>query len=197
MTNYPKWRNRPAGVDAVMAQEASGAVTWMADDKEGTPRDVVNNSGSVVNHMVFKAFGQDVYESNSSYARWNSFGGSHEDIYTSLNLNGRRWDDPATAKWLSQDPSDFSAGDPDLSRVVLNDPTNLIDPSGLAPESYLSAVVVSHFESGTIADVYTQLPDKDPVLALHWDASVGRIAQMKAVLTSLQSGGVQLVLTGD
>src|SRR5690348_3638526 len=65
----------PADVDAVMAQEASGVVTWMLDDNLGTTRDVVNNSGSVVNHEVYSVFGQDVYESNSSYTHWTGFGG--------------------------------------------------------------------------------------------------------------------------
>src|SRR5690348_8171880 len=63
----------PAGVDVVMAQGAVSSttspdvVTWMLDDNLGTTRDVVNNSGSIVNHEVYSSFGQDVYESNSSY----------------------------------------------------------------------------------------------------------------------------------
>ena len=60
------------------------------------------------------------------------FRGGHDDIYTGLNLDGRRWSRPSNGKWLSQDPSDFSSRDTDLSPIVANDPTDAIDPSGLA-----------------------------------------------------------------
>jgi RHS repeat-associated protein len=129
----------PAGVDAVMAQgavtslDAADVVTWMIDDNEGTPRDVTDNSGTVENHIVYASFGQDVYESDSAYIHWNGFGGSHDDSYTGLNNNGLRWDDPGTGKWLSQDPSGFTAGDTDLSRMIRNSPINAVDPSGLWP----------------------------------------------------------------
>lgn len=39
--------------------------------------------------------------------------------------------DPNIGRWLEQDPIGFEAGDTDLYRYVYNDPTYLIDPSGL------------------------------------------------------------------
>jgi RHS repeat-associated protein len=142
----------PAGVDAVMAQEttSTGAVTWMLDDNEGTPRDIVNNSSQVVNHMVYSAFGLDVYESNSSYVHWNGFAGSHDDTYTGLDENGLRWDNPATGKWLSQDPIDFLGGDANLSRYSGNSPTNGMDPSGLASVTYNTSVTAATFNNAQI-----------------------------------------------
>jgi hypothetical protein len=40
--------------------------------------------------------------------------------------------DPSTARWMSEDPASFGAGDADLYRYVGNSPTNEMDPSGLA-----------------------------------------------------------------
>lgn len=39
--------------------------------------------------------------------------------------------DPSTGQWISQDPIEFDAGDPNLYRYVGNDPTDATDPSGL------------------------------------------------------------------
>jgi hypothetical protein len=39
--------------------------------------------------------------------------------------------DPSTARWMSEDPASFRAGDADLYRYVGNSPTNATDPSGL------------------------------------------------------------------
>lgn len=39
--------------------------------------------------------------------------------------------DPATGRWLQQDPAEFDAGDPNLYRYVGNNPANDTDPTGL------------------------------------------------------------------
>jgi RHS repeat-associated protein len=123
----------PAHVDAVMAQEATstGVVTWMVDDNQGTPRDAVNNSSVVVNHIVYASAGQIAYQSAPTVAIWAGFAGAHTDPYTGLLDDYNRWYDPATEKFISQDPSGFSGGDVDLSRYAMNDPTNRADPTGL------------------------------------------------------------------
>jgi hypothetical protein len=41
---------------------------------------------------------------------------------------------PSIGKWMQEDPIDFGAGDANLTRVVGNDPTNKVDPSGLEPD---------------------------------------------------------------
>ena len=125
-----------AGVDAVMAQGAvtslaqADVVTWTADDRLGTPRDILSNSGTVLNHVVDNAFGETAYQSDPSVTWWAGFGGGHVDPETGMVQNGHRWYDPNTGKWLSQDPIDFRGRDGDLSRYVGNDPTNAHDPSG-------------------------------------------------------------------
>jgi uncharacterized protein RhaS with RHS repeats len=41
--------------------------------------------------------------------------------------------DPTIGRWTTEDPSGFEAADADLFRYVRNNPTNLTDPSGMAP----------------------------------------------------------------
>ncbi len=55
------------------------------------------------------------------------------DAATGLQNNLNRWYDPATGRWLSEDPIGFEGGDANLYRYVENLPTVHIDPTGLQP----------------------------------------------------------------
>ncbi len=46
---------------------------------------------------------------------------------------GGRYYDPATGRFLSEDPIRFASGDPNFFRYVGNDPVNKLDPSGMDP----------------------------------------------------------------
>ena len=49
-------------VDQVLAQEDhAGNVQWLLTDHLGTTRDLVNNSGVVVNHILYDSFGRLIY----------------------------------------------------------------------------------------------------------------------------------------
>jgi RHS repeat-associated protein len=60
------------------------------------------------------------------------FAGGLWDADTGLLHFGAREYDPETGRWLSKDPLLFGGGDTNLYAYVLNDPLNLIDPTGLA-----------------------------------------------------------------
>jgi hypothetical protein len=47
-----------------------------------------------------------------------------------LQYNRARYYDPATGRWMSQDPLGFDAGDSNLYRYAKNTPANATDPSG-------------------------------------------------------------------
>jgi hypothetical protein len=73
----------PAGVDAVMVQGTVVSTSqgdtdiYAADDNLGTPRDLVDNTGTLARHDVFTAFGQDVYSSAPAVVYWAGFAGGH------------------------------------------------------------------------------------------------------------------------
>ena len=48
--------------------------------------------------------------------------------------------DPETGRWTSKDPILFNGGDTNLYGYVLNDPVNLVDPSGNCPACATGAV---------------------------------------------------------
>jgi RHS repeat-associated protein len=121
------------GPTGIVARESSGGtVAWYLADALGTVRDVINNSGTVIDHVDYSAFGTVLDESNpTSGDRFVSFAGLERDTVTGLNLAVEREENPGTGRWDSQDPLGFGAGDPNLYRYVGNTPQLLIDPEGL------------------------------------------------------------------
>ena len=130
-----RYLNGPTGdlVDTVIAREsAGGTIAWYLPDRLGTIRDLINNSGSIIDHVDYSAFGTVLDESSPSNGdRMMGFAGMERDTITGLNLAVNRVQNPGTGRWTSQDPLGLGAGDPDLYRYVENDSTNAVDISGL------------------------------------------------------------------
>src|SRR5262249_29957590 len=57
--------------------------------------------------------------------------GRERETETGLQYNRARYYDPATGRWVSQDPIGYSGGDNNLYRYVNNHPTITTDSSGL------------------------------------------------------------------
>jgi RHS repeat-associated protein len=133
-----RYLNGPTGdiVDTVLARESSGGtIAWYLPDRLGTIRDLLNNSGSIIDHVDYSAFGTVLDESSpTSGDRLMGFAGLERDSVTGLNLAVHRVENPGTGRWGSEDPVGFRAGDADLYRIVRNDPANLIDPAGLSDD---------------------------------------------------------------
>jgi RHS repeat-associated protein len=123
-------------VDQVLAQENvtnpanAGSVLWMLTDNEGTVRDLVDNSGSLVQHYKYDAYGNVLAGSNTSWTRY-LYTGREFDSTTGLQYNRERWYDPGIGRWLSEDPIGFDGGQANLYEYVGNSATNWTDPSGL------------------------------------------------------------------
>ena len=131
-----------AAVDQVFASESplplgeGTQVDWFLTDNQGTVRDVVAYDTllaqtSVVDHLVYDAFGNITSQTNAAAQPRFTYTGQRFDFVTGLYYDGARWYDAVNGVFVSQDPKGFSAGDANLSRYVGNDPTNLIDPSGM------------------------------------------------------------------
>ncbi len=130
-----RYLNGPAGdiIDTVLAREsAGGTIAWYLPDRLGTIRDLINNSGSIIDHVDYSAFGTQLDESYPTNGdRMMGFAGMERDTVTGLNLAVNRVQNPGTGRWDSQDPKGFVAGDADLYRYVANQAPNQMDPLGL------------------------------------------------------------------
>jgi len=70
------------------------------------------------------------------------FAGGLYDPLTKLTHFGYREYDSFTGKWTAKDPIGFAGGDSNLYGYVLNDPVNLVDPTGENPFLLIPLVLI-------------------------------------------------------
>ena len=149
-----RYLNGP-GVDELLVDEYFGGrgnpgvgtynLRWAATDQQGSVRDLLDQSNSVVEHRDFDAYGNVTAIRNQSGALEltngspnlaaldSAFGfvGRELDVDSGLHYNRARWYDAKLGKFISADPIGFAGGDANLYRYAGNDPINSSDPTGL------------------------------------------------------------------
>ncbi len=129
-------------IDQILAAEdvtslsSAGDVVWPLADNQGTIRDLIDSTGTVLNHLKYNAFGQITSESNSAVDFLFAYTGRERDEETGLYYYRARYYDPAVGRFVSEDPIGFLAGDVNVSRYVGNGPANLVDPTGMMPPEF-------------------------------------------------------------
>ena len=104
-------------------------------DHLNTVRDIAKynsqtDTTTVVNHLVYDAFGKVTSETNPAVDSLFLFTGRPFDQDSQLQNNLNRWYDARVGRWLSEDPIGFAGGDGNLYRYVGNRSTAFIDPTG-------------------------------------------------------------------
>ena len=120
-SNIARWR--PTG-------QPGAGTSWYLTDHLGSVRDIVNESGVLVDHIEYDSFGNILSESDDSVGdrykftgrEWNSEIGQYH--YRSRNY------DPLSGRFASQDSIGFNGGDANLYRYVANNPLTSTDPTG-------------------------------------------------------------------
>jgi RHS repeat-associated protein len=112
--------------------DGSGNAGWCLQDHFGTVRDVLNASGAVVDTIKYDGYGNVLAgETNAAIGGRFLFQGENEDRDLFTFSADARVDKTTIGRWLQPDPIIFRAGDPNIYRLVQNDPTNAADPTGL------------------------------------------------------------------
>ena len=119
---------------------ASGVTAWYLTDKLGSVRDIVNTSGTSLDHVVYDSYGNIVTETNATNGDRFKYAGMEYDSATGQNYDRARYYNKAIGRFMTQDPMGFAATDSDLYRYVGNGPSNSTDPSGLADIKIVSKV---------------------------------------------------------
>ena len=110
---------------------------WTLGDNQNTIRDVINDSGTLEQHIAYSPFGARV-QIASSYTNSSlptgaiqvfGYTGAFTDAITGDQLHGVRWYNPQLQRWMTQDPSGLGP-DSDPYRYCGNGPTYVMDPSG-------------------------------------------------------------------
>jgi RHS repeat-associated protein len=119
-------------IDQVLAEESGAQTHWFLTDYQGTVRDIVDNTGIIIDHVTYDSFGRIVGQTSPMTLRF-AYTGREWDGETAQYYYRARYYDDAVGRFISEDPIGFSAGDNNLNRYVGNSPTNWEDPSGLFP----------------------------------------------------------------
>jgi len=112
------------------AMTKGGNTYYLAYDQVGSLRIVADNAGNVVKRIEYDSFGNIIDDTNPSFEIPFGFAGGLHDRDTGLVRFGYRDYDPDVGRWTAKDPILFAGGDTDLYGYCLNDPVNLIDPTG-------------------------------------------------------------------
>jgi RHS repeat-associated protein len=154
-------------IDELLADEdASNAILWSLPDHQGTVRDVINNSGTVQNHLKYSAFGNVTAESAAAVDFLMGFAGMDRDEETNSWYSWMRHME--NGRWKSEDPIGFTAGDANLKRYVGNSPVDYVDPSGL------EVVPLGRYESRRANDPTAHVElDNQLLLEAHRDMLLG------------------------
>lgn len=83
--------------------------------------------------LDYNEWGRVLRDSNTCFQHFGFAGGIYDDDSRLVKFGARNYD-PETGRWTTKDPIRFEGGDTNLYGYVLNDPINLIDPSGLEGE---------------------------------------------------------------
>jgi len=116
----------------------------------GSSTQITNESGGLAGDMLFYPFGQEWQYDNGVNSAWwqfyNSFSRWNADL--GFDLTPNRKYSPTLGRWMTPDPSGMAAASPsnpqtwNMYAYVLNNPTSLVDTSGLqggCPEGEMSA----------------------------------------------------------
>jgi RHS repeat-associated protein len=102
-------------------------------DHLGSPRLVVDtDTGTVAQRMDYDEFGNILLDTNPGFQPFGFAGGIY-DQHTHLIRFGTRDYNAEIGRWTVKDPILFVGSDANLYGYVLNDPINLRDSQGLAP----------------------------------------------------------------
>ncbi|WP_342596957.1 RHS repeat-associated core domain-containing protein [Cyanobacterium aponinum UTEX 3222] len=125
-------------VDEVLAQEnGDGNVVWLLTDHLGTIRDLLDNTGNVVNHLTYDSYGNVVSETDATVDSRDRFTGREWDEEIDLYYYRARYYSGETGRFISVDPISFDSGTYNLYGYVDNNPVSNVDPSGLDTRIYI------------------------------------------------------------
>lgn len=80
--------------------------------------------------LEYDEWGQVIFDTNPGFQPFG-FAGGLNDIDTKLVRMGLRDYDPEVGRWTAKDPILFDGDDTNVYGYVMNDPQNLIDPTGM------------------------------------------------------------------
>ncbi len=119
----------PGAIDELLARQTASGVAWYLDDREGSVKDLINNSGAVLDHVDYTAYGQATDSVPTQGDRFK-YAGMEFDAAIGLYYDRARFYDPAAGRFTSLDPLQFGGGSKNIYSFTNNNPSNFQDVTG-------------------------------------------------------------------
>ncbi|HEY7448120.1 MAG TPA: RHS repeat-associated core domain-containing protein, partial [Vicinamibacterales bacterium] len=119
------------GLDEVFTRTDGSGARHLLADILGSSLALTDGSGVVQTEYTYEPFGKTTVTGTSS-SNSSRFTG-REDDGTGLHYYRMRYQHPTLQRFISEDPREFEAGDPNLYAYVYNAPTGYVDPTGEFP----------------------------------------------------------------
>jgi RHS repeat-associated protein len=117
-------------LDQPYAELRSGTVNYFEQDALNSVTSLSNSTGVLADTYTYDSFG-NVTNSTGTLRNPFQYTGRELDSETGLNYNRARYYNPATGRFVSEDPLGFGGSGSNFYPYVRNDPADLIDPLGL------------------------------------------------------------------
>jgi RHS repeat-associated protein len=114
--------------------DASGQMSFLTDVLGSTVA-LSDTAGAVTTSYTYEPFGKVTTNGTASLNSFQYIG--RESDANSLMEFRARYQSPTLQRFISEDPMGFAGGDPNLHAYVSDNPTNLVDPSGLCSQSLI------------------------------------------------------------
>ena len=121
---------RAKNIDEPLAELRQGTTSYYEQDGLGSVTSLSNSAGAVAQTYTYDNYG-NVTASTGTLVNPFQYTGREFDPETGLNYNRARYYNPATGRFISEDPLGFGGGNPNVYAYVGNNPTNYLDPIGL------------------------------------------------------------------
>ncbi len=113
-------------------------------DQVGSPRAIVDTAdGTIAQELDYDEFGRVTRDSSPGFQPFGFAGGLY-DLDTKLVRFGARDYDPETGRFTAPDPLRFEGGGTNLYVYALNDPVNLVDPTGAFLDIIIDVISIGY-----------------------------------------------------
>ncbi len=122
--------DQPNQVFAEETVGGSNTTRWALTDHEGSVRDILDNTGHLLDHVVYSVYGEIVKEPERCRAgndEADMFDGMIYDVATGLYYDNHRYLDADQHVFISVDPMGYASHQVNLSQYAGNDPMDRLE----------------------------------------------------------------------
>lgn len=141
------------GIDEPLAETRSGMTGYYHQDALASVTSLSSTAGTLANTYIYDAFGT-LTSSTGGLTNPFQYTGRDYDPETGLRYYRARYYEPTTGRFLSEDPVGFKGG-LDFYSYVLNEPTKLVDPSGLKCTQISPWMAIPAFSDGKLKPIFS------------------------------------------